>query len=293
MWGAAGSGSAKGQTMWRAGGSASTVPVAMTGAATVAVAFTLLGPTALAHPVSQPASQPASVVNVTHEATDPATGADARLKLRKRLAHETAVRGDKDRGVHAIEHVTELQYRLRRAHVYRGPVTGYFGGLTHAAVQRFQRRADLPVSGTADRATWKVLLKRTVRNRDALPRLCTNGTGWHACYDRSRHQLTLWKRGRLWNSWLVRGGDRGYETRTGTFRVFYRDRDHVSSIYGTAMPYSQFFSGGQAFHGSPSMLDPYEGHSHGCVNMYNEDARQLWALTHKVNLKVHVYGKWS
>ena len=279
--------------MRRAGGTAATVPMAMTGATTMAVALALLGPAAPAHPVSQPVSQPASQPASVLTAADPATGVDARLKLRKRLAHETVVRGDEDRGVHAIEHVTELQYRLRRAHVYRGPVTGYFGDLTKAAVQRFQRRADLPVSGAADRATWKVLLKRTVRNRDALPRLCTGGTGWHACYDRSRHQVTLWKRGRLWNTWLVRGGDRGYETRTGTFRVFFRDKDHVSGIYGTAMPYSQFFSGGQAFHGSPSMLDPYEGHSHGCVNMYNEDARQLWALTHKGNLNVHVYGKWS
>jgi len=226
-------------------------------------------------------------------ATAPAPGADARLRLKKRLAREVVKRGDEDRGVHAIEHVTELQHRLHRAHVYRGPVTGYFGDLTRAAVQRFQRRAQLRVSGVATEATWRVLLPRTVRNRDALPRKCTDGVGWHACYDRSRHQVTLWKRGRLWNTWLVRGGDRGYETRTGRFRVFYRDKDHVSGIYGTAMPYSQFFSGGQAFHGSPSMLDPYGGHSHGCVNMYIEDARQLWRLTHRVNLNVHVYGRWS
>ena len=91
----------------------------------------------------------------------------------------------------------------------------------------------------------------------------------------------------------MRGGDRGYETRTGTFRVFRRDKDHVSGIYGTPMPYSQFFSGGQAFHGSPFMMDPWQDHSHGCVNMYIEDARQLWSMTHDVNLNVHINGRWD
>jgi lipoprotein-anchoring transpeptidase ErfK/SrfK len=83
------------------------------------------------------------------------------------------------------------------------------------------------------------------------------------------------------------------ETRTGHFRVFYRNIDHVSSLYNSPMPYSQFFSGGQAFHGSTYMMDPFSGHSHGCVNMYIEDARQLWSLTSNVRLGVHVYGRWS
>ncbi len=67
----------------------------------------------------------------------------------------------------------------------------------------------------------------------------------------------------------------------------------MSSIYGTPMPYSQFFSGGQAFHGSPFMMDPWQDHSHGCVNMYIEDARQLWSMTHDVNLNVHIHGRWD
>jgi lipoprotein-anchoring transpeptidase ErfK/SrfK len=41
------------------------------------------------------------------------------------------------------------------------------------------------------------------------------------------------------------------------------------------------------------MMDPFSGHSHGCVNMYIEDARQLWSLTSNVRLGVHVYGRWS
>ena len=92
----------------------------------------------------------------------------------------------------------------------------------------------------------------------------------------------------------VRGGDYYTPTRTGRFRVYYRDIDHVSTTYDDApMPYSQFFSGGEALHGSRYMMDPYVGHSHGCVNFWTEDARQLWRLTSTKRLYVHVYGAWD
>ena len=41
------------------------------------------------------------------------------------------------------------------------------------------------------------------------------------------------------------------------------------------------------------MMDPYVGHSHGCVNFWTEDAQQLWNLTSTRTLWVHVYGAWS
>ena len=214
-----------------------------------------------------------------------------RFRPKARFAREPVRAGDRDSGVHRIEHVRELQYRLRWADVYKGPVTGYFGDLTKAAVKRFQKKAHLRVSGSVTPKVWAELLRRTVRNEDA--KRCKHRVGWHACYDRHRHQVTLWKRNTLWNTWLVRGGARQYPTRVGSFYVYRRDRDHVSSIYNTPMPYSQFFSGGQAFHGSAFMTDPFVDHSHGCVNMYIEDARQLWKLTHSVRLNVHVYGRWS
>ena len=220
-------------------------------------------------------------------------GADERLRLKVRFAREVTKRGDRDRGVHAIEHVRELQFRLRWANVYSGPASGRYRSWTANAVKRFQRKADLRVTGKATAKTWAELIKRTTRGERAMPYGCRNGIGWHTCYDRSRHQLTLWHRGNLWNNWLVRGGSASNKTRVGNWRVFRRDRHHTSSLYGSPMPWSQFFSGGQAFHGSSLMMNPFVGHSHGCVNMYNEDARQLWALTHRVNLNVHVYGPWS
>ena len=223
----------------------------------------------------------------------PSSVEDERLRLKVRFAREVTKRGDRDRGVHSIEHVRELQFRLRWANVYSGPTSGRYRSWTANAVKRFQRKADLRVTGKATAKTWAELIKRTTRGERAMPYGCRNGIGWHACYDRSRHQLTLWHRGNLWNNWLVRGGSASNKTRVGNWRVFRRDRHHTSSLYGSPMPWSQFFSGGQAFHGSSLMMNPFVGHSHGCVNMYNEDARQLWRITHRVNLNVHVYGRWS
>jgi hypothetical protein len=220
------------------------------------------------------------------------TAAGEDVAAQSRFAREAVRFGERDRSPYDIEHVRELQWRLKRVGVYRFRPNGRFGTATRAAVERFQRRHDLRRSGRANQATWRRLLQRSNNNVRTARRRCS-GAGWHACYDRRNHQVTLWRNGRMWNSWLVRGGSSRHKTRTGNFTVFRREKRHRSSLYGSPMPYSQFFSGGQALHGSRYMMDPYKGHSHGCVNMYVEDARVLWRLTHDRRLRVHVYGRWS
>jgi lipoprotein-anchoring transpeptidase ErfK/SrfK len=50
--------------------------------------------------------------------------------------------------------------------------------------------------------------------------------------------------------------------------VFWKHLDHVSTLYGSAMPYSMFFSRGQAVHYSSDFAARgYAGASHGCVNV--------------------------
>ena len=62
-------------------------------------------------------------------------------------------------------------------------------------------------------------------------------------------------------------------TREGTFSVFSKSRDHVSTLYDTSMPFAMFFSGGQAVHYSPDFAaNGYSGASHGCVNVRDYDA---------------------
>lgn len=222
-------------------------------------------------------------------ASDDATG----WTLRDRFSREVVRRGDAGLDPYHIDHVYEVQHRLRRLGLLGATPNGRFGPKTEAAVKRFQKRNGLRQTGVVGYRTWRPLIRQTVRGRGAVPRGCKAG-GWHACYDRSWHQVNLYHDGRLQNSWFVRGGAAGTPTRTGTFRVYYRDIDHVSSTFDNApMPYSQFFNGGQALHGSRLMMDPYVGHSHGCVNFWTEDARQLWNLTATRTLWVHVYGRWS
>lgn len=208
------------------------------------------------------------------------------------FSREVVRPGDTDASPYAIEHVRELQYRLKWAGYFSATPTGWFGPITKAALIKFQKAHGIPATGVAGYATWRTLIPLTVRGRSAVPAACRSA-GWHACYDRSRHQVNLYHAGALLNSWLVRGGGITTPTRTGSYVVFYRDIDHWSSKYDTPMPYSQFFDGGQALHGSRLMMDPFVGHSHGCVNFWVEDARQLWNLTSTVTLHVHVYGAWG
>jgi Putative peptidoglycan binding domain/L,D-transpeptidase catalytic domain len=186
-----------------------------------------------------------------------------------------------------------VQYRLKWLGLFKGRPHGHFGPSTKSAVVAFQKRNGLRQTGTVDYQTWKPLIRKTIRARGLIPKGC-HTAGWHACYDRLRHQLTLFHNGRLQNAWLVRGGAANTQTRTGSFHVFYRDAHHRSSLFDHApMPYAQFFSGGEAIHGSRHMVNPFRGHSHGCVNMWVEDARQLWRLTSNKSLTVRVYGRWN
>jgi hypothetical protein len=222
----------------------------------------------------------------------PATERGVSWTLLDPFSREIVRPGDVDADTYHVEHVFEVQYRLRRLDLYDAAPDGRFGPETEAAVRDFQRQNGLQVTGTVNYRTWRPLIRQSVRGRRAVPDGCRTD-GWHACYNRKWHQVNLYHDGRLLNSWLVRGGSATTPTRTGTYQVYLRDIDHYSALFDAPMPYSQFFSGGQALHGSRLMLDPYEGHSHGCVNFWVEDARQLWRLTSAHTLWVHVYGDWD
>lgn len=220
------------------------------------------------------------------------SAAPASARLRDPFSSEIVRPGDVDADPYHIEHVYEVQRRLKRAGLFDVTPNGRFGPVTEAGVKEFQSRNGLDPTGVVNAPTWRLLIKQTVRGRSAVPNGCKDA-GWHACYSRWWHQVNIYHDGRLLNSWLVRGGAASTPTRTGKFRVYYRDIDHVSSLFDAPMPYSQFFSGGQALHGSRNMMNPYVGHSHGCVNFWVEDARQLWNLTSDKRLFVHVYGAWD
>ncbi|MET8678796.1 L,D-transpeptidase family protein [Streptomyces sp. NPDC004647] len=88
----------------------------------------------------------------------------------------------------------------------------------------------------------------------------------------------------------IRSGKPGYPTRVGWNRVYWKNREHFSTIYKSPMPYAQFFNGGQAIHGAyGNIYDPEEG-SYGCVNLKVPDARDLWDVLF-VNDRVYSWGR--
>lgn len=248
------------------------------------VAFVLLG-TALAPASARPVGETQRQAPASRVATIP--GTDVRP-----FARETVRIGDVDRNPYDIEHVLEVQLRLQRLGLVDFVPNGEFGPRTERAVKRFQQINGLDRTGVVNDATWVKLIRQSVRGKAALPSVCLS-KGWHACYNRTQHQVNVYRSGELVNSYLVRGGSADRQTRVGDFEVFRRSEDHVSQLYGAPMPYSQFFSGGQALHGSRAMMNPYVGYSHGCVNFWVEDARQLWRMTSDKRLFVHVYGAWD
>ncbi|MFI0980012.1 L,D-transpeptidase [Streptomyces sp. NPDC021093] len=146
------------------------------------------------------------------------------------------------------------------------------------AIRRLQRQLNIdPADGRATAKTHGLLLVREARRNPNAAGKCPVRYGYSVtCVDLPR-QLLWVQVGRkvTFAPVPIRSGIRGLETRTGWHRIYWRHKNHFSTIYNNApMPYSQFFSGGQALHGTYG--DLFEAGSGGCVNLYVEDAARLW-----------------
>lgn len=120
---------------------------------------------------------------------------------------------------------------------------------------------------------------------------CPRGYVRIVCVDLTNQ--TLWvqnKQGtRIFGPVPIRSGRKGYPTRTGLKRIYTKRVKDWSYLYNVAMPYSQYFDGGQAFHAYAGPITGPPG-SHGCVNMRYGDAQRLFALT-KVGDRAYIWGK--
>ncbi|MEU6348986.1 L,D-transpeptidase [Streptomyces sp. NPDC047072] len=146
------------------------------------------------------------------------------------------------------------------------------------AIRTFQSRENVtPADGYAGLATYRTMLVVEARPNPNKAGHCPIRTYKIACVDLDRQLMWIQQGTRVtFPPVPVRSGRDGYETRTGWHSVYWRDRDHYSDLYDNApMPYSQFFDGGQAFHGT--YADLFQGGSHGCVNLRLADAERLWS----------------
>ncbi|MFE6196655.1 L,D-transpeptidase family protein [Streptomyces sp. NPDC057838] len=179
--------------------------------------------------------------------------------------------------------VRELQARLRQvAWLLEGP-SGTYDGATERAVSGFQGKRGLPRTGRTDTVTWERLQRMTrepgrwdlylMGGQPADPPDPRCRSGRVLCIDKTSRTLRWMVDGRTLSTMAVRFGSEYTPTREGVFSVYWKSRDHVSTLYDSPMPYAMFFSGGQAVHFSADFAARgYAGSSHGCVNVRDEAA---------------------
>jgi hypothetical protein len=157
------------------------------------------------------------------------------------------------------------------------PVDGRQTPADCETVRTFQSRNEVrPADGYAGLTTYRTMLVVEARANPNAAGNCPVRTYRVACVDLTRQLMWVQTGSRVVYAPVpIRSGRDGHETRTGRFTVYWRDLDHYSDLYDNApMPYAQFFSDGQAFHGTAG--DLFTGGSHGCVNLRLADAQRLW-----------------
>ncbi len=97
--------------------------------------------------------------------------------------------------------------------------------------------------------------------------------------DKSSQQMSVSVDGVPRYTWPVSTARAGYTTPNGTFRPERLERSWFSRMYyNSPMPYSIFFLGGYAIHGSYAVNSLGGPASHGCVRLHPSNAATLFSL---------------
>ncbi|MEU0985496.1 MULTISPECIES: L,D-transpeptidase family protein [unclassified Streptomyces] len=174
------------------------------------------------------------------------------------------------------------------------PVDGKQSQTDCKAIKAFQAKHGItPTIGYAGPLTWRtmntILQQRAAGSNPNKAGTCPTNKGRIACVDLTR-QLSWIQDGKTlkYGPVPVRTGRDKAETRTGAKKIYWRNINHVSSLYNVPMPYAQFFDGGQAFHSTTKSMYNPPG-SAGCVNLRPADAKSYWNLLRNGD-DVFVYG---
>ena len=223
--------------------------------------------------------------------------------------------------------VRSLQARLRQIGWFSGDVSDVYGTRTTASVRGFQAKRGFEATGKLDETTFNRLLSMTRRPttdelanvkpkpeepKAATPKPTTSkpkpkpkpkpaGMSWDQdarcmtgrvmCVSKSTSMLTWVIDGQPQYQFTVRFGSADLPTREGTFPVYRKAREITSNVDQSLMPFTMFFSGGQAVHYSANFARlGYNGNSHGCVNV--RDWNGIARLYAAVNLGDKVVVHW-
>ena len=118
-----------------------------------------------------------------------------------------------------------------------------------------------------------------------LPALA-NAAQLVARIDVSSQTMTVSYRGEILHNWAVSTGRKGYYTPRGAWRPQRMHTMWRSRKYDNApMPYSVFFTGGYAVHGTSHVKALGRPASHGCVRLQTKNAARFYALIEQVGRK--------
>ncbi len=112
--------------------------------------------------------------------------------------------------------------------------------------------------------------------------------------DKSAQRLSVAVDGFPRYEWPVSTARWGYRTPNGTYRPQWLARKWFSTIYdGSPMPYSIFFNGGYAIHGSYEISHLGRPASHGCIRLHPQHAAVLFELVkeHMRDTQIVVIGE--
>ena len=113
----------------------------------------------------------------------------------------------------------------------------------------------------------------------------------------STQRMSVKVDGQHYATWSVSTGRWGYFTPRGTYRPRWLKRMHYSRKYDNApMPYSIFFRGGYAIHGTNVVSRLGRPASHGCIRLHPSHAAELFRLVREHgpgNTIIRVVGSTS
>lgn len=113
-----------------------------------------------------------------------------------------------------------------------------------------------------------------------------NEGGLEVVVDISEQQMTVFQDGEKRYNWIVSTARRGKVTPRGRWKAKWLSRHHRSSRYkGAPMPYSIFYNGNFAVHGTYQIKKLGRPASAGCIRLHPQNAAVLFSLTKDYGLK--------
>jgi lipoprotein-anchoring transpeptidase ErfK/SrfK len=144
-----------------------------------------------------------------------------------------------------------------------------------------------PKQGMTGETSMKTFLKAVFALIVALGLLRpTQAAELIARVDVSAQRMTVTYRGEVLHVWSVSTGRKGYATPRGQWKPTRMHKSYFSRKYDNApMPFSVFFTGGYAIHGTTKVKSLGRPASHGCVRLQTANAAAFYHMVNAVGRK--------